>query len=96
MGNRRRLKWLLRTKLRSAGRQVEEARQQYRDGLESARNGLPRDESGRAQIVCRRHAEKRAVSLDDASRPHCFDPDSVDCQGCVEDIREDVVETWDA
>jgi hypothetical protein len=95
MGNRRRLKWLLRTKLRSAGRQLEEARRQYRDGVESAKAGLPRDDRGRAKVVCRRYAERRAVSLDDASRPHCFDPESVDCQGCVEDIREGVVETWE-
>jgi hypothetical protein len=95
MGNRRRLKWLLRRKLRSAGRQVEEARRQYREGVETGRLGLPRDEDERVKLVCRRHAERRAVSLDDELRPHCFDPDSVDCRGCVEDIREGVVETWE-
>jgi hypothetical protein len=94
MSNRRRLKWLLRQKLRSAGRQVEEARRQYRDGLESARADLPRDEEGRAKVVCRRYAERRAVSLDERWRPHCFDPDSQDCLGCAEDIRDGVVETW--
>jgi hypothetical protein len=95
MGNRRRLKWLLRRKLRSAGRQIELARREYRDGMESARADLPRDEEGRVKLVCRRYAERRAVALDGAGRPACFDPDSQDCQGCLEDIREGVVETWE-
>lgn len=94
MSNRRRLKWLLRRKLRSAGRQVAEARREYREGREGVRDDLPRDEEGRARLVCRRYAERRAVELDDAGRPDCFDPDSQDCLGCVEDIREGVVETW--
>jgi hypothetical protein len=55
---------------------------------------LPADDEGRARIVCRRHAERRAVSLDDAARPECFDPDHQDCRGCVEDVRDGVVETW--
>lgn len=80
--------------LRSAGRQVEQARRAYSDARTSAREGLPRDEEGRAKIVCRRHAEKRAVSLDDEGRPHCFDPDHPDCRGCAEDVRAGRVETW--
>jgi hypothetical protein len=94
MGNRRRLKWLLRSKARSAGRQFEEARRAYRDAKETARLDLPRDDEGRARIVCRRYAERRAVELDADLRPDCFDPDSVDCRGCTEDVREGVVETW--
>jgi hypothetical protein len=94
MGNRRRLKWLLRSKMRSAGRQFEEARRAYRDARETARVDPPRDEEGRARIVCRRHAERRAVDLDAELRPDCYDRDSVDCRGCVEDLRDGVVETW--
>lgn len=94
MGNRRRLNRLLRSKMRSAGRQFEEARQAYREAREGARVALPRDEEGRARIVCRRYAERRAVELDAELRPDCFDPDSVDCRGCVEDVRDGVVETW--
>ncbi|MEF8788726.1 MAG: hypothetical protein V5A61_01235 [Haloarculaceae archaeon] len=94
MGNRRRLKWLLRSKVRSAGRQFEEARRAYREAREETRADLPRDDRGRVRIVCRRYAERRAVDLDADGRPDCFDPDSVDCRGCVEDVREGVIETW--
>jgi hypothetical protein len=94
VSNRRRLERLLRTKLQSAGRQYEEARKAYSDAKTAATAGLPTDEEGRAKIVCRRHAEKRAVSLDSKARPACFDPDHRDCQGCAEDIREGRVETW--
>ncbi|MEF8840988.1 MAG: hypothetical protein V5A62_05120 [Haloarculaceae archaeon] len=94
MGDRRRLKWLLRSKMRSAGRQFEEARRAYREAREEARLDLSRDEAGRARIVCRRYAERRAVELDAELRPDCFDPDSQDCRGCVEDLREGVIETW--
>ncbi|WP_254830235.1 DUF7091 family protein [Haloglomus salinum] len=95
MGDRRRLKRFLRSKLRSAGRQVEEARRSYESGRNQALAGLPTDEEGRAKLVCRRHAERRAVDLDEAARPVCYDPDSTDCQGCVEDIREGRIETWE-
>lgn len=94
MGDRRRLKRFLRTKLRSAGRQVEEARRAYETARKRALADLPTDEADRARIVCRRHAERRAVDLDEAARPVCFDADHVDCQGCVEDIREGRIETW--
>jgi hypothetical protein len=55
---------------------------------------LPRNENGDARIVCRRYAERRAVGVDDAGRPACFDADHPDCQGCVEDVRDGRVETW--
>lgn len=84
----------LRQFLRSAGRQVEEARRAYRDAKASTGRDLPRDDDGRARIVCRRHAEKRAVALDEAGRPDCFDPDHPDCRGCAEDVRGGRVETW--
>lgn len=94
MSNRRRLKRLLRTKLQSAGRQFEEARRAYSDAKTAALRDLPTDEAGRARIVCRRFAEKRAVSLDEQARPACFDPEHRDCRGCVEDIHDDRIETW--
>ncbi len=94
MSNRRRLKRLLRTKLHSAGRQYEEAKRAYSDARTAARAELPTDDAGQARIVCRRHAEKRSVSLDEAARPACYDADHRDCRGCVEDIREGCIETW--
>lgn len=94
MGNRRRLKRLFRSKMRSAGRQFEEARRAYRGARDAARADLPIDGDGRVRIVCRRYAERRVVELDDDLRPECFDPESVDCRGCAEDVREGVVETW--
>jgi len=89
-----RLRRFLQTTVRSTSRQIEEARRAYSDAKRSALADLPQDEAGRARIVCRRHAERRAVSLDDKARPGCFDPDHQDCEGCVEDIRDGVVETW--
>ena len=94
MGNRRRFKRIIRQKLRSAGKQYEEAKRAYETGKETGRFDLPRDEDGNARIVCRRHAEKRAVDVDDRARPECFDAEHPDCRGCVEDIRDGIVETW--
>jgi hypothetical protein len=93
MGNRERLSRLLRTKLRSAGRGFEEARRAYESGKSTARADLPTDEGGRARIVCRRHAERRMVELDGAY-PACYEADHPDCEGCVEDIREETIETF--
>lgn len=94
MSNRRRLARLLRSKLRSAGRQYEQARREYDAGRASTW-GLPTDEDGNARIVCRRYAEKRAVAVDAKGRPACYDADHPDCEGCVADIRDGAVETWD-
>lgn len=94
VSNRRRLKRIIQSKLHSAGRQVEEAKRAYSDAKTAALADLPTDDEGRARIVCRRHAEKRAVSLDEQARPACYDPDHQDCRGCVEDIREGRIETW--
>lgn len=94
MSNRRRLELLLRSKFRSAGRQCEEAMRAYSASKNAVTTGLPTDEDGKARIVCRRHAEKRSVDLDEEGRPHCFDPDHQDCRGCVEDINNGRVETW--
>jgi hypothetical protein len=89
-----RIRRFVENTLRSAGRQYEEARQAYSDAKRSALADLPLDDDGRAKIVCRRYAEKRAVSLDDQGRPDCFDPEHRDCRGCAEDVRDGVVETW--
>lgn len=84
----------LRQFLRSAGRQVEEARRAYRDARASAREALPSDDAGRAKIVCRRHAEKRSVAIDEEGRPDCYDRAHPDCRGCAADVRDGRVETW--
>ncbi|MFD1586278.1 hypothetical protein ACFR9U_04750 [Halorientalis brevis] len=89
-----RIRRFLETTFRSASQQIDDARRAYSDAKRSALADLPQDEAGRAKIVCRRHAERRAVSLDEQARPACFDPDHQDCRGCVEDVREGVVETW--
>jgi hypothetical protein len=90
------LERVLRQQLRKVGRQFEEAKRAYDE--ESRDNGsefsLPTDGDGNARIVCRRYAERRAVQVDAAGLPECFDADNPDCQGCAEDIREEVVETW--
>ncbi|MCQ4332935.1 hypothetical protein KM295_05365 [Natronomonas sp. F2-12] len=94
VSNRRRLERLVRTKLNAVGRQFEEAKRAYSDARSATLADLPTDDDGKAKIVCRRYAEKRAVPLDAEGRPACYDPDHSDCQGCLEDIREDRIETW--
>jgi hypothetical protein len=89
-----RVERIIRQKLRSAGQQVGEAKRAYRNAKRAAQADLPFDDEGNARIVCRRHAERRAVELDAEYRPECFDAQSVDCQGCVEDVRAGDVETW--
>jgi hypothetical protein len=87
-----RLERFVRTTFRSAGRHYAEVREAYREGREVG--DLPRDDEGRVRIVCRREAERRAVPLDDADRPGCYETGNPDCEGCLEDVREGVVETW--
>jgi hypothetical protein len=89
-----RLSRFLRTKVRNAGRQYERAKQAYGSARASALADLPTDEEGGARIVCRRHAERRTVPLDGEARPACFDAEHPDCRGCLEDIRENRIETW--
>ena len=89
-----RLNRFLRTKLRGAGREFADAKRQFDDARAAARADLPLDDEGRARLVCRRHADRRAISLDDDLRPSCFDPDHPDCRGCLEDVRAGRVETW--
>lgn len=57
-------------------------------------SSLPCDETGRIRIVCRRAADKRTVMIDTEARPSCFEPGHPDCEGCVRDIRDGIVETW--
>lgn len=78
----------------SPGEPADDAANEYADLPAADLDYLPRNEDGDARLVCRRHAEKRAVGVDDAGRPACFDPEHPDCQGCVEDVRDGVVETW--
>ena len=90
-----RLKRFLRTTMRNAGRQLAEAKRAYGSARESALADLPADDQGRAKLVCRRHADRRAVRLDSDARPVCFESEHPDCEGCVEDIRAGCVETWE-
>ncbi|PSP24425.1 hypothetical protein BRC61_02110 [Halobacteriales archaeon QH_10_65_19] len=89
-----RLSRFLRTTLRGAGRQYEEARKAFRGARQGALSDLPVDEGGQARIVCRRHAEKRAIRVDDKGRPECYEAGHPDCEGCVEDISDSCIETW--
>ncbi len=93
MGDGDRLARFVRTKLRNAGRQYEQARRAFGEGRTETLTELPTTE-GKARIVCRRHAEKRAVRLDSEARPDCFEAGHPDCEGCVEDIRDGCIETW--
>jgi len=90
-----RLSRFLRSGLESAGRQLAEARRAYENAKHAARSDLPLAEDGRARIVCRRHAERRAVRVDGDGRPECVDSAHPDCRGCVEDIRSGTIETWE-
>lgn len=76
---------------RKAGRTIESAREEFDEGRFTGR--LPRDDAGRAKIVCRRYAERRAVHLEDG-RPECFEADNDDCESCADDVLEGNVETW--
>ncbi|WP_144905175.1 DUF7091 family protein [Halobellus captivus] len=100
-----RLEGLLRRKLREAGRQYARARDAYREGRQSADaaeagerdavpDALPRDDEGRVRLVCRREAERRAVAVDADGHPACFEAGHPDCEGCAEDVRDGIVETW--
>ena len=84
----------LKNVLQSAGRQIGEAQDAFTAAKRSALADLPLDEDGKAKIVCRRHAERRAVGLDRDARPACFDAEHPDCQGCAEDVQDGTVETW--
>jgi hypothetical protein len=94
-GDADRFERFLRRTFRRAGRQYAEATRAYREGRDhAAAFDLPTDEQGRARLVCRRHADRRAVRVDADARPACFEADHPDCEGCAEDVREGVVETW--
>lgn len=88
-----RVSQFLKDKLQDAGRQYEQARQAFSEARIAARADLP-TENGKVRIVCRRHAEKRAVELDEEARPACFEAGHPDCEGCAEDIEDGCIETW--
>lgn len=93
-----RLEGFLREHLRAVGRNVERTRAAFSEGKAEADDdaiaALPTDDAGRAKLVCRRHAVKRAAQIDSDGRPACFDAEYTDCQGCVEDIDDERIETW--
>ena len=89
-----RLTRFLRAQVNSAGRQYEEARQAFLEARNEATSETDDGDLPTARIVCRRHAEKRAVRVDEEGHPGCYDADHPDCQGCVEDIRDATIETW--
>lgn len=95
MDERSRLAQMVRRTFRRAGRQYAASKRAYAAGRREASGDLASDERGRARIVCRRHAEQRAVHVDDEGRPACFDPAHQDCRGCAEDVRAGRVETWE-
>ena len=74
-----------------SGDAVDDLRDAYRKGK---RPDLPTNDDGEARIVCRRYAERRAVAVDAAGRPACFEDGHPDCEGCATDVREGRVETW--
>jgi hypothetical protein len=93
----KRVEDFLRDRLRAAGRTYARTRAAVREGeaaVNDERAALPTDDNGRAKLVCRRHATKRAVALDGEGRPVCFEADHTDCVGCVEDIEDGRIETW--
>ena len=95
-----RLEGLIRRKLRAAGRQYARTRDAYREGRDrdteaDSGSSLPRDGAGRTRIVCRRHADRRAAVIDADGRPACFEAGHPDCEGCAEDVRDGIVETWE-
>lgn len=84
----------VRSTFQTAGRQLGEARQAYREAKRRARTDLQVDDSGKVRIVCRKHAERTTVAIDEEGRPACFDDDHPDCRGCMEDLRDGIAETW--
>ena len=96
MSNRGRIREFVRARARSAGRRYEEARQAYREARDQRYvEDLPHDSTGRVPLVCRRYAERRTVTIDEAAHPSCFEADHPDCEGCREDIITGHIETWD-
>lgn len=90
-----RVERFLRAKLQAAGEQVAQAQDAYRRAKHAATFDVPVDEDGNARLVCRRHAERRAVPIDAEGRPSCFEAGHPDCDGCLEDVRAGRIETWD-
>ena len=90
-----RVRRFVHARARSAGRRYEEARQAYRHARDTRFAGdLPHDERGRVPLVCRRYAERRSVTIDEAGHPACFESEHPDCEGCREDIITGRIEIW--
>ncbi len=81
----------LRNAARKAGRTVGAVGEQFSGGR--IEGSLPQDDSGKVRIVCRRYAERRAVTVT-AGKPSCFEARDPDCESCLEDIADGTVETW--
>ena len=81
----------LRTAARKAGRTVGAVGTQFSGGR--MEGSLPQDDDGKVRIVCRRYAERRAVTVT-AGKPACFEANNPDCESCLEDIADGTVETW--
>mgnify|MGYP000515272474 CR=1 FL=1 len=81
----------LRNAARKAGRTVGAVGTQFTGGHIEGR--LPQDETGKVRIVCRRHAERRAVTLEDGT-PTCYEPTNPDCESCLADLADGTIETW--
>ena len=99
MGLGDRLRRGLRQQARKAGREYARSRRAYREGREWGQNhadefDLPVDDEDRAQIVCRRYAEKRRAAGNADGEPAGFEAGHPDCEGCAEDVREGRVQTW--
>lgn len=86
------LRRLLDRAARKTGEQLGEATAAYRRAKHAAT--LPTDEDGDRRLVCRRYAERRAVSFDARARPVCYEPGHTDCEGCIEDIEAGYIEPW--
>ena len=99
MGLGDRFRRVLRQQARKAGREYARSKRAYEEGREWGENhagefGLPTDGEDRGRVVCRRHAEKRAVAVNADGEPACFDEGHPDCEGCAEDVRDGRVQTW--
>lgn len=92
MSDSDRLSRFLKTKVRGAGRQFEEAKQAFSEARREAASG---GSGSPVKLVCRRYAEKRSVRLDAEGRPVCYAAGHADCEGCVEDIKAGCIETWE-
>ena len=91
MADGNRVARFIRLRARLAGRTYERARHAYRSGHDEV---IATEDPEEQHIVCRRFAERRIVVVDTTGRPHCFEGNHPDCEGCREDIIAGRIETW--